>query len=78
MTLNELYTLEGFQGLKRLAAAAGTDAQYLRQCATGWRNKRPSPELAEKLIAAEPRLTWEGIFKPRRQGQPAARSGVAE
>lgn len=65
MNLYDLYELEGLQGLRRLAEKAGTDPQYLRQCATGWRNKKPSPPLAERLIEADPRLTWEDMYKRR-------------
>lgn len=65
MNLFDLYEQEGYEALKRLANAAGTDPQYLRQCATGWRGKRPSPELAAKLIEADSRLTWEAMYRPR-------------
>lgn len=64
MNLNDIYIEEGFAGLKRLAAAAGTDPQYLRQCAIGWRNKRPSPELAMKLIEADGRLDFKALLLP--------------
>jgi hypothetical protein len=64
MNLSDIYDQEGIDGLRRLAKATGADAQYLRQCATHWRKKRPSPELAAKLIAADSRLTWEDLYKP--------------
>jgi DNA-binding transcriptional regulator YdaS (Cro superfamily) len=35
-----------------LAEATGADPQWLWQIATGWRNKRPSPELAVKIETA--------------------------
>lgn len=63
MNLRDLYEKEGFDALKALAKSAGTDPQYLRQCATNWRGKRPSPDLARRLIAADPRLTWEDMYR---------------
>jgi hypothetical protein len=62
MNLKQIYEAEGFQALKLLAEKAGADAQYLRQCATGWRGKRPSPELAARLIEADSRITWPDLF----------------
>jgi DNA-binding transcriptional regulator YdaS (Cro superfamily) len=35
-----------------LARATGADPQWLWQIATGWRDKRPSPELALKIDIA--------------------------
>ena len=64
MNLHDIYQLEGFAGLKRLAEATEADPQYLRQCATGWRGKRPSPTLAQRLIDADSRLTWEAMYRP--------------
>lgn len=68
MNLNDIYQEGGFPALKLLAKKAGTDAQYLRQCATRWRGKRPSPELAWKLMDADSRLTWEDIYPRPDQG----------
>lgn len=62
MNLHDIYQEGGFAALRRLAEAAGTDPQYLRQCATGWRGKQPSPKLARRLIAAEPRLTLDALY----------------
>jgi hypothetical protein len=62
MNLSEFYEKEGFDGLKRLADAAGTDPQWLRQCATRWRNRRPSPDLAMRLVKADPRLDFQSIL----------------
>lgn len=64
MNLHDIYREEGFAGLKRLAEATGSHPQYLRQCATRWRGKRPSPDLAWRLIEADPRLTFEAIYAP--------------
>lgn len=61
MDLSNIYENEGFAGMKRLAEATGADAQWLRQCATGWRGKRVSPELAEELIKADSRLDYKKL-----------------
>jgi hypothetical protein len=62
MNLEDFYKAEGFDGLRRLADAAGTDPQYLRQCATRWRNRRPSPELALRLVQADDRLDFQSLL----------------
>jgi hypothetical protein len=62
MNLSDIYKEGGFGALKRLAEITGNDPQYLRQIATGWRGKRPSPELAMRLIEADPRLTLAELF----------------
>ena len=62
MDLGDIYEQEGYAGLKRLAEATGCSPQYLRQCATGWRGKRPSPELAAKLADADPRLSFRKLL----------------
>lgn len=35
-----------------LARAVGSDPQYMWQLVTGWRGKRPSPELARRIESA--------------------------
>ena len=62
MNLSDIYANEGLDSLKGLARKTGSDAQYLRQCATGWKNKRPSPELAAKLIVADKRITYNSLY----------------
>jgi hypothetical protein len=64
MNLYDIYQQEGFQGLRRLAEAVGADPQYLRQCATGWKGKRPSPELADALVNADRRLNFRDLLLP--------------
>ena len=63
MNLKQIYDLEGSAGMKRLADATGAHHQYLWQCAHRWRGKRPSPELALRLVEADPRLTLDEIYR---------------
>ena len=63
MNLSDIYEEEGIEALKKLAKETGADLQYLRQCATNWKNKRPSPDLAAKLIQADPRITWDDLYE---------------
>jgi len=65
MDLSDIYEQEGFSGLKKLAEATGSNAQYLRQCATGFRGKRPSPELAMRLVDADSRLDFQKLLTRR-------------
>jgi hypothetical protein len=62
MNLNDIYKEGGLQALKVLAIATRSDVQYLSQCASRWKNKRPSPSLAAKLIKADPRITWDDLY----------------
>ena len=71
MTLHDLYKEGGFQALKRLGERAGANPQYLHQCATRWHGKEPSPTLARRFRAAEPRLTWDGLYPPLDEASPA-------
>jgi len=64
MNLSDIYQQEGFAGLKRLAEATDSNAVYLRQCAVGFRNKRPSPELALRLVEADNRLDFQALLLP--------------
>lgn len=74
MNLHDIYAAEGFDGLKKLAALTNSDPQYLRQCATGWKGKRPSPELTARLIVADSRLTWQRMYSAQID---AAREAIA-
>ena len=65
-TLSNLYKKEGGALFKRLHIATGASKKYLYQLATG--RRRPSPDLAQKLIDAEPSLTLEGILFPQENG----------
>lgn len=58
MKLSELTPKER----RDLADRAGTNPVYLYQCGAGLR--QPSPDLAKRLMRAEPRLTWESIYGP--------------
>jgi hypothetical protein len=57
MTLIELTPAER----KALAQAVGCNPIYLHQLATRFRNKKPSPELCRRLVAADRRLTLEEL-----------------
>lgn len=50
------------QERRDLAEKAGTNQMYLYQCGAGIR--QPSPELAKRLMRADPRLTWESFYGP--------------
>lgn len=77
MNLSDIYRNEGFAALKRLAAATGADPQYLRQCATNWRGKRPSPALAQRLIAVDPRITLDALYATPAPPAPAPKEQAA-
>lgn len=69
VTLADIYRDEGRAGLRRLATAADTDHEYLYQIATGFRGgrkspRRPSTDLAIRLMAADSRLSWESFYAP--------------
>lgn len=64
MNLTDLYQSEGYAAITRLAQRVGANPKYLYQCATG--RRRPSPELAFKLIDAEPRLQFEAMYRDAR------------
>lgn len=64
MDLSNLTTTER----AALAERVGCSKKYLYQCATGWKGKRPSPDLAKALVEADPRLTLEELlFSNRKQ-----------
>lgn len=60
MNLKHLHSIEGAPGLQALAAKVGTSPKYLHQCATGPR--MPSPAMAWRLCAADPRLVFEELY----------------
>lgn len=74
MNLRDIYEDGGYAALRELAKKIGADPQYLRQCATGWKGKRPSPEMAAKLIEVDPRITWDDLYK---DAVEAAKESVA-
>ncbi|HRQ47786.1 MAG TPA: hypothetical protein PK725_12605 [Rhodocyclaceae bacterium] len=59
-SLHALYEHEGPDLLARLHERTGINRKYLYQIAT--RRRRPSPELASKLRAADSRLTLDGLL----------------
>lgn len=64
MNIADLYKSDGFAGLTRLARKVGASPKYLYQCATG--RRMPSPALAWKLVEAEPRLSFEELYRDAR------------
>lgn len=60
MSPSTLYEQEGARWLTRLHEATGINRKYLYQCATG--RRQPSPDYAKKMVAADPRLTLDGIY----------------
>lgn len=59
-TLSSLYAKEGPSVFARLHAATGANQKYLYQIATGVR--KPSPDLARRLVEADSSLTLEGLL----------------
>lgn len=64
MTFADIYQREGKDYLMRMAAATGASPDYLRQIAYRWRGKRPSPELAQAMVDADPRLDFRQLLLP--------------
>lgn len=48
---------------RALAKACGTDPGYLWQLATGWDDRRPSPEMAKRIEAESEKLGPERVPK---------------
>jgi hypothetical protein len=61
MNLKDIHEKEGRQALVRIAGQVGCNPKYLEQIARG--SRFPSPALAFKLIAAEPRLKFESLYE---------------
>jgi len=61
-TISELYRQDGSPFLNMLHQKTGTNRKYLYQIAVGLR--RPSPELACKLVLADSRLSFEKLLIP--------------
>lgn len=59
-TLSSLYAKEGPSVFARLHNATGANQKYLYQIATGVR--KPSADLARRLVEADPSLTLEGLL----------------
>jgi len=57
MKLKDLYPTLSAQERQVLAKKANTDPGYLWQLATGWRGKKPSLAMIERLASADRRLT---------------------
>jgi hypothetical protein len=68
MTIADFYEKHGLEGLRRLAAGAGTDLSYIRALLYS-PNKNPSLKMAIALVrASENELTYVGLAFP--QGVP--------
>lgn len=64
MNAKEFIAQFGEDEAKRVAAAAGTNWDYLRQIASG--SRRPSPELAARLVTASgDRLDFACLLRPK-------------
>jgi len=61
-TLSELYRIEGSPFLNRLHQLTGVNRAYLYQLSVGLR--RPSPEMARRLVLADARLSFERLLLP--------------
>lgn len=72
--LYELLEEEGYSAVMALAKLAGCNAHYLYQCAIFFHNKKPGAELAARLIAHEPRLSWQSLYWRQIE---AARASIA-
>jgi hypothetical protein len=59
-TLNVLYMREGGSVLDRIHKATGINRKYLYQIATGRRT--PSARIAARMMAADSRLSLEGLL----------------
>lgn len=55
-----------------LAEACGTSPDYLWQVATGWKGRKPSPKLAQKINQATLGLVTLAELRPDVWGVPAA------
>ncbi len=58
-----------------LARACGTDPNYLWQIATGWRGKRASPKLAERIEIESQRLGPATVTKESVIFSPTPKQG---
>ena len=59
-TLNSLYENEGNMVLDRIHEETGINRKYLYQIATC--RRKPSAQMAARMISVEPRLTLEGLL----------------
>lgn len=67
-TLRHLVECDGPGILDRLHDQTGINRKYLYQLATG--RRRPSADLAKRLVDADSRLTIEGLLFPVRATSP--------
>lgn len=65
MNLADIYAADGIKGLTRIAQLVDVRPKYLYQLAkgkSGRGKKRPSPELAWRLVEADPRIKFEDLY----------------
>lgn len=48
---------------RQLAEKLDTSEQYLWQLATGWRGRRPSPEMAQRIETATTEIAAPGVHR---------------
>lgn len=65
MNLTDIFETEGRQGLIKLAEKVGCNHKFLWQCASG--RREPSPNMARRLVEADPRLTIEAIYSASKE-----------
>lgn len=77
MNLNDYYIKHGTAGLERLAQESDTKLSYLKQLVYTT-NKRPSIEMARRLVAASGgELTFDGLANPVKRLPKDLRPSVA-
>lgn len=74
MKFAKLYAILDADGRLALAKKVGTDPGYLWQLATRWRDKRPSIEFMQKLVAADARLTIPEMVEEFSRAEPVKAS----
>lgn len=62
---------------KALAEKCGTSPEYLWQVATGWRDRKPSIELAKKIEAATDGAVTRQDLRPDVFGEAPAKTEAA-
>jgi hypothetical protein len=61
MTLREIFDSQSTEERTAFAHRIGMSPAYLWQLATQWKSRQPSLEMVKKIVAADDRLTVEGL-----------------